>query len=995
GAAVPEPRYLHNFDIDGDGDLDMVTYRAATDEIIYRENLGGGSYGPNVILASGYYDTIEIQSIDLDDDGDLDLIVMDRPTNTITKFINAGDGTFGPVETFMSGLFYLYGIEVKDLNNDGKMDVVCNQSNELTWIKNNGGGDFDFAANIPAHPENDCRYDMADMDGDGDLDVVFGNNKISDLFYSENLGDGIYSDPIIITNYSYKPIDSKIVDLDSDGDLDILISSYEDDKVFWYENVGHGEFSFQKEIATDLFHTRDVEAADFDGDGMLDVLAGAGGISSIGWYKNLGAGNFGPVNSISETCNDPYSMEAADTDLDGDMDVIALAYSLDEIYWFENLGGGIFADAVLIATGDSPLFIKCADVDNDGFKDLLYTFMIDDIIGWCKNMGDGTFGPEQTISSDSNGPNYLELGDLDNDGDQDLVASSFQDDKVVWFENLGDGTFGSETFIYLAEDNPRSIECADLNHDGKTDVIVTLSTEGRVVWFENLGGGLLADAALIADDLEGVMHASTGDLDGDGDLDIVACVMNSDQIIWFESLIETNHLVKGNIYVDLNENGMKDELESGVPFAQASCTPESFYSYTSGEGAYFIAYDTDEAGTYYVAPEELEYWGITSDSATYTVLIEGDSTLYENLDFGIFPNELVNELETSLASSFPRCNSTIPFWVTYSNVGSTIPSGIIHVELDDSLDYMYAEFPPDSIVDQNLYWSYSDLDYFESRTFFVTVQMPTVEMVGETLTSHLNVVIDSMGVTLFSIIDSLEQIVGCAVDPNDKTARPAGVGELGYIDPDTETIEYVIRFQNTGTDTAISVVIKDQLDANLDWITLSPLAWSHTMEIDVDHDGEVSFIFDNIMLADSNVNEFASHGFVKYKVDLLPGLPLETSIYNTAHIFFDANPAVITNTVTNTLHVDDDSGITENSENYITVYPNPFSETATVVFANQLTEQHTIIIYSILGTEVYRRTNITGKQIEIKQVDIGAGLYFLSVFNENNQQVYTVKLLAE
>jgi hypothetical protein len=151
------------------------------------------------------------------------------------------------------------------------------------------------------------------------------------------------------------------------------------------------------------------------------------------------------------------------------------------------------------------------------------------------------------------------------------------------------------------------------------------------------------------------------------------------------------------------------------------------------------------------------------------------------------------------------------------------------------------------------------------------------------------------------------------------------------------------------------------------------------------------------MLPDSNVNQLASNGFVKYEIDLLPGLPLETSIYNTAHIFFDLNPAIITNTTVNTLHVDDvdDSGIAENGENQITIYPNPLSDITTIKFAKELAGEHTVIVYDILGTEVYRLENISTQQIQISKNDLGSGLYFLSVFNGDSKRVLTTKLIAE
>lgn len=132
-------------------------------------------------------------------------------------------------------------------------------------------------------------------------------------------------------------------------------------------------------------------------------------------------------------------------------------------------------------------------------------------------------------------------------------------------------------------------------------------------------------------------------------------------------------------------------------------------------------------------------------------------------------------------------------------------------------------------------------------------------------------------------------------DPNDKQAFPIGYGPQHYIRPETE-IEYMIRFQNTGTDTAFNVVIRDTLSGWLDPSTVTAGASSHSYRFDLQGEGVVVFFFDDILLPDSNVNEPESHGFVRFKVFPKADVPLEEDILNSAAIFFDYNDPVITNT---------------------------------------------------------------------------------------------------
>lgn len=144
--------------------------------------------------------------------------------------------------------------------------------------------------------------------------------------------------------------------------------------------------------------------------------------------------------------------------------------------------------------------------------------------------------------------------------------------------------------------------------------------------------------------------------------------------------------------------------------------------------------------------------------------------------------------------------------------------------------------------------------------------------------------------------DECRESIG-SFDPNDKRGFPEGIGEDHLIFPETE-LEYHIRFQNTGTDTAFLVVIRDTLSSFLDLTTIRAGASSHNYDWELLNGNVLKFTFDDIMLPDSNVNEATSHGFVKFKItqqpDNLPG----TLITNQAGIYFDFNAPVITNMTT-------------------------------------------------------------------------------------------------
>lgn len=156
--------------------------------------------------------------------------------------------------------------------------------------------------------------------------------------------------------------------------------------------------------------------------------------------------------------------------------------------------------------------------------------------------------------------------------------------------------------------------------------------------------------------------------------------------------------------------------------------------------------------------------------------------------------------------------------------------------------------------------------------------------------------------TSFSI-DTDCQPNGGSFDPNDKQAAPIGYGASHFMFPNTD-LEYLIRFQNTGTDTAFTVVIEDKLSAHLARGSVRPGASSHPYSFSMDNTGIMRFRFDQIMLPDSTTNLAGSNGFVTYKVAQNPDLADNTVIENTAAIYFDYNEPVITNMTFHTIRRD-------------------------------------------------------------------------------------------
>ncbi len=164
------------------------------------------------------------------------------------------------------------------------------------------------------------------------------------------------------------------------------------------------------------------------------------------------------------------------------------------------------------------------------------------------------------------------------------------------------------------------------------------------------------------------------------------------------------------------------------------------------------------------------------------------------------------------------------------------------------------------------------------------------------------------------------QLILDSYDPNDKGAIPTGFGTDHKILADGE-LEYTIRFQNTGSDEAYTVVLADTLDANLDFASLRMIGASHPYKLEVTgrNSPRLVWIFGSINLPASSVDEPASHGFISFKISLKPGLAPGTVLKNKAYIYFDYNSAIITNQVTHMIG-------TEYPENTLKIITQPSAQ---------------------------------------------------------------------
>ncbi len=343
-------------------------------------------------------------------------------------------------------------------------------------------------------------------------------------------------------------------------------------------------------------------------------------------------------------------------------------------------------------------------------------------------------------------------------------------------------------------------------------------------------------------------------------------------------------VMQGSVYYDNNNNNIKDANEPVRKNLQITLSTGS-YTFTNNNGFYEIG--ADSIGTFNITSTAPRYFDAVPPVVYYNF------STYDTLvikDIALQANTIIDELTVRITpiNWAARPGYSFPYLISYENTGTTTISPDIIFDYDqERLNYNTSSVA--GVLDNTNVLSYNTgaLQPGESGSFTSYFTLKTTVPLGDTLNAKA-----SIAANLFSAYDSVQTIVRGAFDPNDKQATP-------QLSPSQvvngNNINYTIRFQNTGTDTAFIVVISDTLSDDLQAGTLQMAASSHNCKTTV-NGNVVFFEFLNILLPDSNVNEPKSHGFVSFSIKPRAAVAANTTILNKAAIYFDYNSPVITNT---------------------------------------------------------------------------------------------------
>jgi hypothetical protein len=459
---------------------------------------------------------------------------------------------------------------------------------------------------------------------------------------------------------------------------------------------------------------------------------------------------------------------------------------------------------------------------------------------------------------------------------------------------------------------------------------------------------------------------------------------------------QIDYNIGGNVHSDTASSCLQDSIHQGVPINNVKVQLWSNNQviqqfYTSGLGQY--SFKTPALSSYQVTVDTtLLPFVVTCPSASgISVVLSPSDSAQPNDNIGLSCGPADYGAVYIYAGRF-RPQFTTQVSVTAGDVAQLLygvschpgQSGTVTTVLSGAVQYVSAApgaLTP-SVSGNILTYTIADLDSLHPGSLDVILTTDSAATVGSSVC--ITTAISSATPDINSYDDTLSQCftIVSSFDPNYKEAYPVDTFQSGWL-------TYTVHFQNTGTDTAFKVVVADTLSANVNAATFRYLASSSPAQIKLS--GNIcEFTFLHINLPDSAQNPAGSQGWIQYQVKALTNLTLGSEVKNTAYIYFDNNPAVVTNTTVNIYDtIASPLGIRNiTAANTVSIYPNPNKGSFTLMTANSIGETYTIT--DMLGNVIAEKTISSNRQT-IQLSEAIEGVYTLTVRGAAPQRFVIVR----
>ena len=406
-------------------------------------------------------------------------------------------------------------------------------------------------------------------------------------------------------------------------------------------------------------------------------------------------------------------------------------------------------------------------------------------------------------------------------------------------------------------------------------------------------------------------------------------------------------------------------------------TNYDYYAVIDNNGMYHA--EVPDGFTYTIEPQSItNYNGVTPYcpvTGVATQAVSGMGTYTHDFGYSCSSPSVTDFSVFGFASNF-RPGFTRPILINaHNNSLCTSYPATVTLELHPLLTYVATTWGPAPTVSGNtLTWNIASLSALTQLATQIQVYCDPTAIMNSILCNTAYITYGVVNDTI-PANDTVEICapVNNSYDPNDKDVSPM-VDAMGTIE-NGEQLNFLVNFQNTGNDIAYNVVVVDTLSDNLDLATFHFIEASHPVNVEWTAGNVLNFRFENINLPDSGANEPASHGFLRYDIKAKNNLADGAVINNTAYIYFDFNPAIITNTTVNTIEIPTSVQNITNGTISAKVYPNPANNELTITTEGK---NFSAQIYDVLGRAVATSVTNNGKAV-INTSSLANGMYILTI----------------
>jgi hypothetical protein len=501
--------------------------------------------------------------------------------------------------------------------------------------------------------------------------------------------------------------------------------------------------------------------------------------------------------------------------------------------------------------------------------------------------------------------------------------------------------------------------------------VVKTDSFGNILWQNTIGGDLYDFIYAVEASSDGgclVGGRSTSDISSDKSEDNIA-----HWDYWIVKLTEKYNLIEGKIFVDLNSNGIQDSGELPMPRRKLIDQSTSRFAFSDQDGNYKIL--VLDSGNFNVSPQSVNLFSSvpSSQMAVFTGINQTDSLN----DFAFQPQGAFEDVCITITpmGNF-RSGFTASYMINYGNYGNTTVAPTVYFYPFNNVTYQSATLTPNNITLDSVVWNLPALTPFQTGSIIITVNV-------------------NLGLPIGTIINSNAHIEPYLTDnnPNNNSSN-WNVFTIGSFDPNdilvnrsdfttTELsaspwLEYIIRFQNTGNDTAFTVKILNPIDTfKLNISTIEFVNASHPVNLSwINYQRNMEFKFENILLVDSNTNEPLSHGFVHYRIQPKTNLSAGDSITNFAAIYFDFNEPVITNTAKTIIVLPTGLAWATPTRGKLHVFPNPTENTLNISGIQLENGKAQLRLTDIYGKLIFEKT-ITSITTTLETNNLFSGIYLI------------------